>query len=59
MSNILKLRILTKTFAESRFRYCPLTWMLYSRIFNNKSNPLLGQALKIVYSDYLLCLVII
>ena len=52
-------RILAKTFAESQFRYCPLTWIHYSRTFNNKSNRLRGRALRTVYSDCLLCLVMI
>ena len=35
-----KLRILFKTFFESQFKYCPLTWMFYSRGTNNKIDRL-------------------
>ena len=48
-----KLRILFKTFFESQFKYCPLTWMFYSRITNNKINRLQERALRFVYDDYL------
>ena len=32
-----KRRIVTETFVEQKLNYCPLIWMLHSRIFNNKS----------------------
>ena len=41
-----------KTFTESQFNYCPLIWMLHSRILNNKINRIHKRALKTVYSDY-------
>ena len=47
-----KLRILFKTFFESQFKYCPLTWMFYSRGTNNKINRLKERALRFVYDDY-------
>ena len=47
-----KLRILFKTFFESQFKYCPLTWMFYSRGTNNKINRLQEGALRFVYDDY-------
>ena len=47
-----KLRILFKTFFESQFKYCPLTWVFYSRGTNNKINRLQERALRFVYDDY-------
>ena len=44
-----KLRILMKTFIESQFNYCPLTWMFHSRQLNSKINKLHEGALRIVY----------
>ena len=41
-----------KTFVESRFNYCPLIWMFYSRRLNNKISNVHKKALRIVYSDY-------
>ena len=35
-----KLRIIMKTFIESQFNYCPLTWMFHSRQLNSKINKL-------------------
>ena len=35
-----KRRILMREFIESEFSYCPLTLMFYSRILNNKINPI-------------------
>ena len=40
-----KLKIIMKTFIQSQFNYCPLTWMLHSRILNNKINKLHKRAL--------------
>ena len=47
-----KVRLLLKSFFESRFKYCPLTWMLYSRKTNNRINKLHGRSLRLVYNDY-------
>ena len=44
-----KLRVVMKTFIDSQFNYCPLTWMFHSRILNNKINKLHERALRIVY----------
>ena len=44
-----KLRLIMKTFIESQFNYCPLTWMFHSRTLNNKINKLHERALRIVY----------
>ena len=41
-----------KTFFESQFKYCPLTWMFYSRTTNNKINKLHERTLTLVYDDY-------
>ena len=48
-----KLRFLFKTFFDSKFNYCPLTWMFYCRTTNNKMNKLDERALRLVYDDYL------
>ena len=46
-----KLRILTKSFVESQFGYCPLIWMFHNRTLNNKINKLHERALRLVYND--------
>ena len=46
------MRILSKAFFESQFKYCPLTWMFYSRSTNNRINHLQERALRLVYDDY-------
>ena len=46
-----KLKIIMKTFIESQFNYCPLTWMFHSRKLNNRINKLHERALKIVYKN--------
>ena len=33
-----KLKIIMKTFIQSQFNYCSLTWMFQSRVLNNKIN---------------------
>jgi len=48
-----KMRLLFKTFFDSQFKYCPLTWMFYSRTTNNKINKLHERALRLVYNDYI------
>ena len=48
-----KVQLLFKTFFDSQFKYCPLTWMFYSRTTNNKINKLHERALRLVYGDYL------
>ena len=45
-----KLTSLMKAFIESQFKYCPLIWMLHSRIMNSKI--IHERALRLVYSDY-------
>ena len=47
-----KLRLLFKTFFDSHFKYCPLTWMFHSRTTSNKINKLHERALRLVYGDY-------
>ena len=46
-----KLRIIMKTFIESQFNYCPLTWMFHSRLLNSKINKLHERALRIVQKN--------
>ena len=46
-----KKRILMNSFFWSRFRYCPLVWVLHSRTLNNKINHQRARCLKIVYND--------
>ena len=43
-----KLRLLLKTFFDSNFKYCPLTWMFYSRTPNNKINKLHKRVIRLV-----------
>ena len=47
-----KKRVLLKSFFESQFKYCPLTWMFYSRKINNKINTLHERALRMIYNNY-------
>ena len=46
-----KLKLIMKTFIESQFNYCPLTWMCHSRTLNNKINRLHERALRVVYNN--------
>ena len=46
-----KLRIIMKTFIDSQFNYCPLTWMFHNRTLKNKINKLHERALRIVYKN--------
>ena len=39
-------------FIEARFKYCPITWMFYSRSCNNKINKLHERVLRLVCDDY-------
>ena len=52
--NFLKFRLLIKSFVESQLAYCPLVWMLCSRILNKKINKLQERALRILYNDDIL-----
>ena len=47
-----KVRLLFKSFFEPQSKYCPLTWMFYSRKTNNRINKLHERALRLVYIDY-------
>ena len=40
-----------KSFIESQFSYCALTWMFHGRKANNRINHLHERALRIVYND--------
>ena len=46
-----KRRLLIKSFFDSQFQYCSLTWMFHSRTLNNRINDLHYRALRIVYKD--------
>ena len=46
-----KRRIIFKSFIESKFKYCPLTWMFCSQKCNNKINRLHERSLIIVNND--------
>ena len=46
-----KLRTIMKTFIESQFNYCPLTWMFHSRQLDNKINKLHERALRMAYKN--------
>ena len=47
-----KRRINFKSFIESQFKCCHLTWIFYRRRSNNKINRLHERSLKIVNNDY-------
>ena len=47
-----KRRIIFKSFIESEFKYCSLTWMFCSRKSNNKINRLHKRSFWIVNNDY-------
>ena len=51
--NISKLRILTNSFLNSQFNYCPLVWMFHSHSINNKINHLHERVLRIVFDDFI------
>ena len=40
-----------KSFIESQFNYCPLTWKFHSRKLNNRLDKLHERALRIVYKN--------
>ena len=42
---------LLKTFFESQFSYCSLTWMFHGRKINSKINLLHERALRMIYND--------
>ena len=46
-----KLKLIMRTFIESRFNYCPLIWMFHSRTLNSKINKLHERAVRQVYKD--------
>ena len=43
--------MLTRVF-EAKFKYCPFTYMFYSRSTNRRRNHLHKTALKLIYDDY-------
>ena len=46
-----KLKIIMRTFIESQFNYCPLTWMFHSRKLNNRINKFHQRALQLVHRN--------
>ena len=46
-----KRRILIKSFFESQFEYCSLSWMFHSRTLNNRINDLHYRALRLIYRE--------
>ena len=44
--------IIFKSFIESQFKYCPLTWMFCSRKSNNKINRQHERSLRIVNNNF-------
>ena len=46
-----KKRVIMKSFITSHFNYCPLIWMLHSRLLNTRINKIHERALRIVYND--------
>ena len=46
-----KLKVIMKTFINSQFNYCPLTWMFHNRTLNNKINRLHERALRLAYDN--------
>ena len=46
-----KLKIIMKTFIQSQFNYCSLTWMFRSRILHNKINKLQERELRLVHKN--------
>ena len=46
-----KLMLLSKSFIESQFSYCPLVWMFHSRTLNNRINKLQERGFRLVYND--------
>ena len=49
--NLFKKKKLVSSFFNSQFNYCPLIWMFYSRIINNKINRLHERCLRLLYGD--------
>ena len=49
-----KRKILLKTFVQSQFGYCPLTWMFHGRRVNSKINHIHERALRIIYKNNVL-----
>ena len=48
---ISKKLLLMNAFFKAKFSYCPLVWMCYSRLVNNKINRLHERCLRIIYND--------
>ena len=58
LANFLSLeqrKLLIKSFIESQFGYCPLTWMFCGRKTNTRINHVHERSLRIVYRNNSLC----
>ena len=58
LANFLSLeqrKLLIKSFIESQFGYCPLTWMFCGRKTNTRINHVHERALRVVYRNNSLC----
>ena len=49
----IKLRIIRKTFNQSQFIYCPLTWMFHNRTLNNKINTTINKENNSTFQELL------
>ena len=49
--NFNKRKKLMNAFFKAQFNYCPLVWMLHSRLLNNKINRLHERCLRVVYNN--------
>ena len=45
-------KLLYMSFIDAQFKYCPITWIFFSRSCDNKINKLHERALRLVYDDY-------
>ena len=48
---ILKRKLLLNAFFKAQFSYCPLVWMCYGCLINNKINRLRERYFRIIYND--------
>ena len=48
---ILKRKLLLNAFFKAQFSYCPLVWMCYGPLINNKINRLRERYFRIIYND--------
>ena len=56
--DLAKRKSLTKVFITTQLNYCPLIWMFHSRQLNDRINKIQERALRLVYKDNKLTLMI-